>query len=106
MGEVGELKSKDNMCEDGLVAPPQPLSTKSDFMHHIIDLGHDATFCYNSNKAGISSQVENGVFSFELWYGEQIKEYKNIDLETVMADSFFDGKSINDLIDAVVFYFV
>ena len=106
MGEVGELKSKDNMCEDGLVAPPQPLSTKSDFMHHIIDLGQDATFFYNGNKAGICSRVENYIFSFELWYREKIKEYKNLDLETVMSDPFFDGKSINDLIDAVVFYFV
>ncbi len=85
---------------------PAALSTKSDFIHHIIDLGHDAIFFYNGNKAGICSQVENYIFSFELWYGEQIKEYKNIDLETVMADPFFNGKSINDLIDTVGFYFV
>lgn len=83
MGEVGELKSKDNMCEDDLVASPQHLSTKSDFMYHIIDLGQDATFFYNGNKAGICSRVENYIFSFELWYGEKIKEYENLDLETV-----------------------
>lgn len=106
MGEVGNLKSKENMCKDNLVATQHPLSTKSDFIHHIIDLGHDVIFFYNGNKAGICSQVENYIFSFELWYGEQIKEYKNLDLETVMTVPFFNGKSINDLIDTVVFYFV
>ena len=72
---------------------------KTDFIHHLIDLGHDATFVYNSKKCGIFSKVENYKFSFNLCYGDQTKEYGDLELETVMSDPFFDGQSLNELLD-------
>ena len=74
---------------------------KDEFMHCILDLGNDAIFDYNGKKAGLSSQVKNYVFSFQVWYGNQTKEYG-----TIMADPFFDGKSINDLLEEITIYFV
>lgn len=79
---------------------------KDEFMRCILDLGNDAIFDYNGKKAGLSSQVKNYVFSFQVWYGNQTKEYGTVELETIMADPFFDGKSINDLLEEITIYFV
>lgn len=39
--------------------------------------------------------------TFQAWYGSETKEYK--DIETVMTDSFFHGKSLEELIGEVDF---
>ena len=82
------------------------MNTKSNLIYHIIDLGQDATFVYNGKKCGLFSEVENYNFSFDLWYGDQTKEFRNAELETIMSDPFFDGRSINDLLDEISFNFV
>ena len=82
------------------------LDKKADFIHHVLDLGQDATFVYNGKNCGIFSEVENYNFSFKLWYGEQTKKYENVELETIVSDPFFDNKSINDLLDEINVYFV
>lgn len=79
---------------------------KSEFIENMIDLGADATFIYNDKESGLCSEVQNSIFSFQAWYGNEIKEYGTVSLETVMADPFFDGKSINDLLDKIDIYFV
>lgn len=82
------------------------MNTKSNLIYHIIDLGQDATFVYNGKKCGLFSEVESYNFSFDLWYGDQTKEFRNAELETIMSDPFFDGRSINDLLDEISFNFV
>ena len=99
-------KEKNEKNEEIISSNPFPINRKSEFIHHIIDLGQDANFVYNGKNCGIFSDVENYNFSFNLWYGEQTKEYRNIELETIMSDPFFDGKSINDLLDEISFNFV
>ncbi len=56
---------------------------------------NDITFEYNGKAAGITSTVENYIPTFQVWYGNEIKEYKTV--EDVMSDPFYDGKSLNDI---------
>lgn len=79
---------------------------KSYFIKCIMEFGNDVTFLYNDKKCGICSVVENSIFSFQAWYGKEIKEYGQNSIETVMQDKFFDGKSINELLDVVEFWFI
>ena len=79
---------------------------KCDFVKCIMELGNDVTFVYNNKKCGICSEVKSSIFSFQAWCGKEIKEYKQSNLQTVMEDKFFDGKSINELLNIVEFWFV
>ena len=69
----------------------------------IADCCNDVVFTYNGKKSGITSVVHNSVPTFQVWFGSETKEYDNVD--DVMSDKFYDGKSINDLIHDVDFTF-
>lgn len=69
----------------------------------ISDCCNDVFFIYNGKKSGITSTVKNSIPTFQVWYGEKTKEYKDID--SVMSDNFFDGKSLNELLETVKFSF-
>ena len=74
---------------------------KSELITAMINDGVDVVFTYNGQKAGLCSNVYNGVFSFQAWCGESIKVYRHMTLESVIEDPFFDGKSISDLLKTV-----
>ena len=79
---------------------------KSYFIKCMIEFVNDVTFLYNDKKCGICSALENSIFSFQAWCGNEIKEYGQTPIEIVMQDKFFDGKSINELLDTVEFWFI
>ena len=79
---------------------------KTCFIKYIVEFGNDVTFSYNNKKCGICSEVKNYIFSFQAWCGEKIKEYGKTNIETVMQDKFFDGKSIDELLSVVEFQFI
>ena len=79
---------------------------KAEFIEQITKLGGDAIFTFNGNKSGICTEVRDSIFSFTAWYGKQIKEYGKTNIDHVMEDPFFGGKSINDLLDIVEFFFL
>lgn len=56
-------------------------------------------FSYNGNNAGFDTEVEDGVFTFQSWYGEDAKNYDSF--EDMSQDKFFGGKSLADLIEKV-----
>ena len=62
---------------------------------------NDIVFIYNHKKSGVTSEVHDSIPTFQVWYGEDTKEY--FDVETVMEDRFFGGKSLNDLVGVVRF---
>lgn len=64
---------------------------------------NDVLFTYNGKASGVTSTVANYVPTFQVWHGDDVKEYGDID--DVMNDKFYSGKSINDLIDKVSFTF-
>lgn len=65
---------------------------------------NDVVFVYNGKKSGVTSEVEDSVPTFQVWHGNEVKEYSTVD--DVMNDPFYSGKSINDLLNKVDFMFV
>ena len=64
---------------------------------------NDVLFTYNGKASGVTATVTNYKPTFQAWHGDDVKEYSNVD--DVMKDKFYSGKSINDLIDKVNFTF-
>lgn len=69
----------------------------------IKDCGNDVYFEYHDKKCGIEPTVENGMFTFEMWCGSILKEYRNFD--EMVNDKIFDGKSVIDIMGTVDFSF-
>lgn len=68
----------------------------------IADDYNDIEFLYNEKPCGISSEVFNYIPTFQMWYGNKIKEYKSVD--DLILDNFFDGKSLLRIINKIKFY--
>lgn len=72
---------------------------KNELKQVIADCCNDITFFYNGKKSGVTSEVENYVPTFQAWHGNSVKSYA--DVEEVMKDQFYGGKSLSDLADVV-----
>lgn len=66
--------------------------TPKQLREEILSLMYDIQFEYKGVNGLIMPYSEN---DFVLCYGDDDKEYTNID--DVMSDKFFDGKSLNDI---------
>lgn len=66
--------------------------TPKQLREEILSLTYDIQFVYKGVNGLIMPYSEN---DFMLCYGDDDKEYTNID--DVMNDKFFDGKSLNDI---------
>lgn len=75
--------------------------TKAELKQIIQDCCNDVLFTYNRKGSGITSEVKDYVPTFHAWHGSDTKDYSNVD--DLMTDKFFGGKSINDLIETVEF---
>lgn len=69
----------------------------------IVECCNDVFFIYNGKNSGITSEVKNHIPTFQVWHGDSTKEYGNID--DVMNDKFYSGKSINELLTEIDFTF-
>lgn len=78
--------------------------SKTELKNIISECCNDVLFSYNGMASGITSTVSNYKPTFQVWHGDKTKEYSDVD--DVMEDSFYSGKSINDLIDKINFTFV
>ena len=78
--------------------------SESELKDIIADCCNDGIFAYNGKKSGVTSEVKDHVPTFQAWHGSEVKEYNNVD--DVMNDKFYSGKSIIDLIGVVEFTFV
>lgn len=63
----------------------------------------DLEFTYQGKKCGVIPKVEDSVPSYLAWYGNDEKIYK--DLNSLLHDSFFGGKSLIDLIGKTNYFF-
>lgn len=75
--------------------------SKSELKQIILDCCNDVVFSYSGKESGITSEVKDYVPTFYAWHGSKTKEYHDVD--ELMTDSFFGGKSIADLIGKVDF---
>lgn len=60
---------------------------------------NDVSFIYNGKQSGVTSEVRDYIPTFTMWYGEKEREYSEID--EVMGDKFFDGKSLEEIAEIV-----
>lgn len=56
---------------------------------------NDISFSYKGLPSGVTSEVHNYVPTYQVWHGDDVKEYDNVD--EVMNDKFYSGKSLNEL---------
>lgn len=77
--------------------------SKKEIEQIISECCNDLVFIYNGKKSGITSEVKSSVPTFQAWHGSKVKEYSNID--NVMNDKFYSGKSITDLAGKITFSF-
>lgn len=77
--------------------------SKDKLLKIISDCCNDVLFTYNGKDSGITSTVSNYQPTFQVWYGNDTKEYSNVD--DVINDKFYNGKSLIELIEIVDFTF-
>lgn len=65
----------------------------------VVDQLNDVEFVYNGKQSGISPEFHDSVPVYYMWYGNKEKEYSDID--EVMTDKFFDGKSLSEIAEIV-----
>lgn len=69
----------------------------------IIECCNDVSFDFNGKPCGVTSTVDDSRPTFQIWYGDKTKEFGNV--EDLMNDDFFDGKSLNNLCEKLDIYF-
>lgn len=67
--------------------------------HELVYEWNDIEFIYNGKRSGVTSEVRDYIPTFTMWYGDKEKEYSDID--EVMSDKFFDGKSLAEIAEIV-----
>lgn len=60
---------------------------------------NDIVFTFNDEKCGITSQVSNYIPIYECWYGNNVKEFTDVD--KLISDTFFEGKSLKEIINQI-----
>lgn len=73
--------------------------TADELRYEIAGKIEDVSFIYNGKKSGIMPQFDRMPPAFLVWYGEKEKIYS--DIEKVMTDKFFDGKSLSEIAEIV-----
>ena len=76
---------------------------KDELKNIILECCNDVLFVYNGKKSGVTSEVQDYIPTFQVWHGLDVKEYSDVD--ALMSDKFYSGKSIDDLLNTVVFTF-
>lgn len=76
---------------------------KDELKNIIAECCNDVVFVYRGKRSGVTSEVHDYVPTFQVWHGDAVKEYSNVD--DVMNDPFYNGKSIVDLINEIEFAF-
>lgn len=59
----------------------------------------DMVFVYNGLKSGVTSEVTKSIPTFQAWHGDKYKYYKDVD--DVISDKFYSGKSLTELADII-----
>lgn len=70
-----------------------------DFLHNLTEEYGTAEFIYNSKTCGIEPETKDSVTTFCMWYGDKWKDYATI--ADLIADEFFDGRCLIDILSEV-----
>ncbi|EET60412.1 hypothetical protein BRYFOR_07608 [Marvinbryantia formatexigens DSM 14469] len=61
----------------------------------------DQVFSYNGKPSGITAEVNNYIPVFHVWHGDKLKDFDDVDI--LMSEPFFSGKSLNELAGEIDF---
>lgn len=64
----------------------------------------DLEFEYNGVQSVVELEIHDGKRTFQAWNGEEDKCYD--DVEEVLSDKFYNGRSIKDIANETDFWFV
>lgn len=67
----------------------------------LTDCCNDIIFMYKGVQSGITVTVHDYVPTYQVWFGDKIKEYDEVD--SVVNDKFYGGKSLSELVNIVDF---
>ena len=73
--------------------------TASDLRVIIQDCCNDVIFNYENKASGVTSTVHNYIPTFQVWHGDEFKYYSDVD--ELMSDKFYSGKSLNELVGVI-----
>lgn len=73
--------------------------TNNQLKQIISNCWNEVVFTYNGKPSGVTSEVENSIPTFQVWHGEDIKYYSDVD--ELMEDKFYSGKSLNELVGEI-----
>ena len=73
--------------------------TLEEFVAILSDEYATAEFEYNGKRCGIEPATSDSNTTYAMWYGETWKDYSDID--DLLSDDFFDGRSLRDIFDSV-----
>jgi len=69
----------------------------NDIKKIIADCINTITFKYNGENCGVDPEVNHYEPTYTMWYGKKWKDFFNVD--DLLAEKFFDGKSLLDICD-------
>ena len=75
--------------------------TTNELREIILACCNDVVFTFNGKASGITSEVNDYMPAFQVWHGEEFKYYSDVD--TLMSDPFYSGRSINELVSSIDF---
>jgi len=73
--------------------------TNNQLKQIISDCWNEVVFTYNGKQSGVTSEVENSIPTFQVWHGQKIKYYSDVD--ELMEDKFYSGKPLNELVGEI-----
>ena len=76
---------------------------KEELKNILLECCNDVSFVHNGLLSGVTVTVQNYIPTWQVWHGNATKEYDNLD--ELLDDPFYSGKSLNDIIETTEFEF-
>ena len=72
---------------------------KQELRQFVANCCNDIIFKYNNMPSGITAEVSDYIPVCHMWYGNISKDYSDVD--ELINDDFFDGKTLNEIVDDI-----
>ena len=73
--------------------------TANELREIIRECCNDVIFTYDNKESGVTSTVRDYIPTFQVWHGDDHKYYSDVD--ELMTDKFYSGKSLDELVEIV-----
>lgn len=75
--------------------------SRAELKNILTEYCNDISFSYKGKLSGVTVEVSDYVPTYQVWHGDSTKEYSDVD--SVMKDKFYSGKSLEELVDSIDF---